>query len=111
MHATSPVAGGTGGRSAFARWRARMIPGKFDYHAPADVPAAIALLQQFGDEAKVLAGGQSLIPMMRFRLAEPAHLIDIGGIAGLAGIDDRDGWLRIGAMTREADVEQDERIA
>lgn len=88
-----------------------MIPGTFAYHAPTTMPEAIFLLQQFGDEAKALAGGQSLIPMMRFRLAEPAYLIDIGGIDGLAGIDERDGWLRIGAMTREADVEQDGRIA
>jgi carbon-monoxide dehydrogenase medium subunit len=88
-----------------------MIPGKFAYHAPATVPEAISLLQQFGDEAKVLAGGQSLIPMMRFRLTEPAHLVDIGGIAGLAGVAESDGWLRLGALTREATLERDARIA
>jgi carbon-monoxide dehydrogenase medium subunit len=88
-----------------------MIPGKFAYHAPATVPEAISLLQQFGDEAKVLAGGQSLIPMMRFRLTEPHHLVDIGGIAGLADVAETDGWLRIGALTREATLERDARIA
>ena len=83
-----------------------MIPGKFEYHAPTVLTEAIALLGRYGDEAKLLAGGQSLIPLMRFRLAEPAHLIDIGRIQGLAGVIERDGKLCIGALTREADLEQ-----
>jgi len=82
-----------------------MIPGAFEYHAPADLAGAIALLTRYGDEAKLLAGGQSLIPMLRFRLAQPAHLIDVGRIDGLAFIREDDRYLRIGAMTREADLE------
>jgi carbon-monoxide dehydrogenase medium subunit len=88
-----------------------MIPGEFAYHAPGTVQEAISLLAQYGEEAKVLAGGQSLIPLMRFRLAQPAHLIDIGRIAGLASIGERDGYLAIGAMTREVDLEGNALIA
>jgi carbon-monoxide dehydrogenase medium subunit len=88
-----------------------MIPGKFEYHAPSDVPGAIALLQSYGEEAKLLAGGQSLIPLMRFRLAQPAHLVDIGRIDGLADLKESDGFLRIGAMTREADLDSSPLIA
>ena len=83
-----------------------MIPGKFEYHAPTALPEAIALLDRYGDDAKLLAGGQSLIPMMRFRLAEPAHLVDIGRVSGLSYVRERDGYLCIGAMTCEADVER-----
>jgi aerobic carbon-monoxide dehydrogenase medium subunit len=83
-----------------------MIPGKFEYHAPTALPEAIALLERYGDEAKLLAGGQSLIPLMRFRLAEPAHLVDLGRVAGLAYVGESDGYLSIGAMTREVDLEQ-----
>lgn len=82
-----------------------MIPGEFEYHAPTSLSDAIALLTTHGAEAKLLAGGQSLIPLMRFRLAQPAHLIDIGRIAGLAYINETAGGLRIGAMTREVDLE------
>jgi aerobic carbon-monoxide dehydrogenase medium subunit len=82
-----------------------MIPGKFDYHAPTTLSEAIGLLERYGDEAKLLAGGQSLIPLMRFRLAEPAHLVDLGRIPGLAGVAERDGRLCLGALTREADLE------
>jgi carbon-monoxide dehydrogenase medium subunit len=82
-----------------------MIPGKFEYHAPTTLPDAIALLERYGEDAKILAGGQSLIPIMRFRLAEPAHLVDIGRIEGLAYVGEADGCLCIGAMTREADLE------
>jgi carbon-monoxide dehydrogenase medium subunit len=83
-----------------------MIPGKFEYHAPGTVSEAIALLERYGDEAKLLAGGQSLIPMMRFRLAQPAHLIDIGRVDGLDEVRESDGYLTIGAMTREVDLER-----
>src|SRR5262245_23605388 len=82
-----------------------MIPGKFSYHAPASLPEAISLLSMFGGEAKVLAGGQSLIPLMRFRLAQPEHLVDINRIDGLAYVEERAGDLRIGALTREADLD------
>ncbi len=82
-----------------------MIPGPFDYHAPASLDEAIALLGQYGDDAKVLAGGQSLIPAMKLRLAQPAHLVDISRLTGLAGLASDDGGLRIGALTREAALE------
>lgn len=88
-----------------------MIPGEFAYHAPGTLQEAIGLLAQYGDEGKLLAGGQSLIPLMRFRLAQPAHLIDIGRIDGLASIGERDGYLAIGAMTREVDLESDSVVA
>ncbi len=82
-----------------------MIPPSFDYYAPATAEEAIGLLQQLGPEAKILSGGMSLIPLMRLRLAAPLHLIDINRIAGLAEIEEIDGFLRIGALTREAELE------
>ncbi len=81
-----------------------MIPPPFEYEAPKTIPEAVGLLAQHGD-AKVLAGGQSLIPMMRFRLASPALLVDINRIAGLEYIREEDGWLKIGALTREATLD------
>ena len=82
-----------------------MIPASFDYHAPKTLDEAIALLGQLGDSAKILAGGQSLIPAMRFRLASPEVLVDINRIADLAYVVERDGHLAIGAMTREHALE------
>ena len=82
-----------------------MIPSSFDYLAPTSVDEAVALLQAHAGEAKVLAGGQSLIPMLKLRLAEPALLIDINRIPGLGYVEERDGALRIGALAREADLE------
>ncbi|WP_028669832.1 FAD binding domain-containing protein [Saccharospirillum impatiens] len=78
-----------------------MIPGVFDYHAPTTMADAIALLAQYGDEAKVLAGGHSLLPMMKLRFAEPAYLIDLNKINELRGISEANGMVRIGAMTTE----------
>ncbi|MAT99638.1 MAG: carbon monoxide dehydrogenase [Anaerolineaceae bacterium] len=83
-----------------------MIPGEFDYHSPQNLQEAVALLQQHGDDAKVLAGGQSLIPAMRFRLALPEVLIDINGIDGLEYVREDNGHLAIGAMTREVELEE-----
>ena len=83
-----------------------MKPAPFDYAAPATVDEAVTLLAARGDEAKILAGGQSLVPMMNFRLVRPAYLIDINRIDSLAGIAERDGRLHIGAMTRHRAVER-----
>jgi carbon-monoxide dehydrogenase medium subunit len=81
-----------------------MYPASFEYHRPSSVQAAVGLLEQHGDEAKLLAGGHSLIPIMKLRLAQPAHLIDISGIAELAGVRESGSTVTIGAMTRYADV-------
>ena len=87
-----------------------MIPPSFEYLAPKTIPDAVALLQKHGDEAKILAGGHSLIPAMRLRLAEPGYLIDISGIGGLDYIQEEAGQLRIGAMTCEAALEESEIV-
>lgn len=81
-----------------------MIPGPFDYHSPATLDDALSLLGEHAG-AKLLAGGQSLIPAMRFRLAQPQVLIDLNGIGGLEYVREEDGRLRIGAMTRESMLE------
>ena len=83
-----------------------MIPAQFDYHSPGSLEEALALLEQFGDEAKILAGGHSLIPAMRFRLAMPENLVDINGITDLDYIREEGGWLAIGALTRESALEE-----
>src|SRR5215472_2984652 len=82
-----------------------MIPPAFEYLRPKTVPEAIALLKQHGVEAKILSGGQSLIPMMKLRLARPGYLIDINRISGLAYIKEDGGFLKIGGLTREAELE------
>jgi carbon-monoxide dehydrogenase medium subunit len=82
-----------------------MIPPAFEYLRPKTVPEAVALLQQHGDAAKILSGGQSLIPMMKLRLARPAFIIDINRIAGLSYIKEDGGFLKIGGLTREAELE------
>ena len=83
-----------------------MIPSRFDYVAPSTLDDAVTLLREHGGEAKVLSGGQSLIPMLKLRLATPTVLVDITRIDGLEYIEERDGALRIGALAREADIEQ-----
>ena len=87
-----------------------MIPPSFEYLTPSNISDAVALLQKHGDEAKILAGGHSLIPAMRLRLAEPGYLIDISGIGGLDYIQEESGQLRIGAMTCEAALEESEIV-
>src|SRR6266545_2708025 len=87
-----------------------MIPAAFEYHAPTSIGEATRLLARLGDDAKVLSGGQSLIPLMKLRLATPKHVVDINGIPGLAYIQEADGVLRIGALTRESDLEDSELI-
>jgi len=81
-----------------------MYPASFEYHRASSVEQALALLAQYGDDAKLLAGGHSLLPVMKLRFAAPAHLIDIARIAGLSGITEAGGVVTIGAATRHADV-------
>lgn len=81
-----------------------MIPPRFEYHAPRSVGEAVALLGQLGSDAKLLAGGHSLLPMMKLRFAQPAHLIDINRIPELRGIRDEGDTVVIGAMTVENDL-------
>jgi carbon-monoxide dehydrogenase medium subunit len=82
-----------------------MIPPPFDYTVPVSLSEAVSLLQQ-NPEAKILAGGQSLIPLMRFRLASPALLIDINRLERLDYVREEDGWLKIGALTREVTLDR-----
>jgi aerobic carbon-monoxide dehydrogenase medium subunit len=87
-----------------------MIPAAFDYHAPSTVGDATALLAKLGEDAKILAGGQSLIPLMKLRLASPSHLVDVNGIPGLAYLREAEGVLRIGGLTRESELEESDLI-
>ena len=87
-----------------------MIPASFDYHAARTLPEAVELLARWREEAKVLSGGQSLLPLMKLRLGQPAHLVDIGRIPGLEYVEERDGLLRIGGRTREAALERSEVV-
>jgi len=86
-------------------------PTAFDYHAPSTAAEAVSLLAEHGGAAKPLAGGQSLVPMLALRLTSFDHLVDLGGVDELRGVDRRDGSLRIGAMTTQAAVEQSPEIA
>ena len=87
-----------------------MFPAAFDYRAPATLAEAVDILKQRGDEAKVMAGGQSLIPLLKLRFAQPALVVDIGRLPNLAGIERKDGHLRIGALTRHVDVERSKEL-
>src|SRR4029450_597392 len=87
-----------------------MIPAAFEYHAPSTIGEATALLAKLGEDAKVLSGGQSLIPLMELRLTNPAHLGALNGIPGLSGIHEGDGFLRIGALTRESELEESDLV-
>jgi len=81
-----------------------MIPGAFDYHRPSSIDEAVKLLADLGEEARVLAGGHSLIPMMKLRMALPENLIDLQDIAELKGISEDGGTITIGAMTRQSEI-------
>ena len=87
-----------------------MKPAPFEYHAPATVAEAVASLAELGDEAKVLAGGQSLMPMLALRLARPERLVDVTRVAELSGAHRDDGSLVVGATTRHATLERDPSI-
>src|SRR6478736_1414862 len=81
-----------------------MIPGPFAYHRPASVKEAVSLLGSLGEDARAIAGGHSLIPMMKLRLASPAHLVDLAGVADVQGIRSEGGDIVLGAMKTQHDL-------
>ena len=87
-----------------------MIPAPFEYAAPESVEEAISLLERGGEDAKLLAGGHSLLPLMKMRLAAPSLLVDLRRVPGLAGIERADGGFRVGAMTTHATLEEAEEL-
>lgn len=88
-----------------------MLPARFEYHRPESLEEALALLDQHGDDAKILAGGMSFIPLMKLRFAAPGHVVDIGRLAELQGLDESDGWLRVRAVTRHNELASSEIVA
>src|SRR5438477_2104503 len=101
------TAGGAYGRPKdSAQGGGRMYPASFEYFAPETIDEALTILERFGDEGKVLAGGQSLIPLMKLRFAAPRAVVDINRIAGLDGLGEDDGRLRIGALVRHKACER-----
>ncbi|MGH3020670.1 MAG: FAD binding domain-containing protein [Gaiellaceae bacterium] len=87
-----------------------MYPASFEYHAPATIEEALSLLERYGDEGKILAGGQSLIPLMKLRFASPRAIVDLNRIQGLDSIGEDDGHLAIGALVRHKDCERSEAL-
>jgi carbon-monoxide dehydrogenase medium subunit len=87
-----------------------MIPASFDYHSPQTLDEALALLQGHSDDAKVLSGGMSLLPLLKLRLGSAGHLVDIGRIPGLEYIKEEGGFLKIGGRTRESTLEHSQLI-
>ena len=87
-----------------------MYPASFEYHAPTTLAEAIALLERYGDEAKVLSGSQSLIPLMKLRLAQPAHVVDLRKVDGLTGVREVQGAIQIGALTTHATLAKSELL-
>jgi carbon-monoxide dehydrogenase medium subunit len=87
------------------------IPAAFDYHVAKTVDDAVALLEQYGDEAKLLAGGHSLVPTMKLRMAQPAHIIDLGHIDGLSYIREEGEYIAVGALTTYNKIERSELLS
>src|SRR5918912_324088 len=87
-----------------------MYTAPFDYHAPASLDEALSLLREHGDDAKLLAGGHSLIPVMKLRFAQPKHVVDLRKVPGLVGIREEDGALVVGAMTTYAAVQSSDLV-
>jgi carbon-monoxide dehydrogenase medium subunit len=87
-----------------------VLPARFDYERPSTLADALSLLEQHGEDAKVLAGGMSLIPLMKLRFAAPATLVDINDLPDMDRIAESDGWLRIGALVRHHDIERSDVI-
>ena len=88
-----------------------MKPAPFRLHRPTTVAEATAVFAEYGDDAKVLAGGQSLVPLLALRLTRFEHLVDLNGVAALRGIEREDGALRVGAMVRQAEAERSDDVA
>jgi carbon-monoxide dehydrogenase medium subunit len=88
-----------------------MIPGAFEYHRPSTVTDVVRLIGELGDEARALAGGHSLIPMMKLRMAAPAHLVDLQGCNELKGVTVENGAIRIGAMVTQHELIEDAALA
>src|ERR1700680_3685733 len=88
-----------------------MKPAQFEYDDPRSVEDALELLARYGEDCKVLAGGQSLVPLMNFRLARPGRIVDINGVESLAGIKRDSGKLVIGAMTRHVALEHSKEVS
>lgn len=88
-----------------------MFPAAFDYRRPVSLDEALGLLAEHGDDAKVMAGGQSLIPLLRLRFAQPALIVDIGRLGSMSGVSRQDGHLRIGALTRHVELERSTELA
>ena len=99
------------GAGSFAPGGMTVIPAPFSYHRPNTLAEATALLAQYSEEARALAGGQSLIPMMKLRLAVPEHLVDLGGIAELKGIQHSGNTMVIGVMTTQHELVGSKTIA
>ena len=87
-----------------------MKPPPFAYHAPPHLDEALTLLERYGDDAKVLAGGQSLMPLLNFRLSYPSALVDINRVANLSYLRQEDGQVCIGALTRQRTIEFSELV-
>ena len=81
-----------------------MIPASFEYYRPKDMAGVLAVLEEHGDDARVMAGGHSLIPMMKLRMADVPHLIDLQDVGGMSDIEIGDGSIRIGAMVTQAEI-------
>src|SRR3984893_13393586 len=88
-----------------------MFPAAFDYRSPSTLAEALGVLAEKGDDAKVMAGGQSLIPLLKLRFSQPALIVDIGRIPGLADIKRDDGHVKIGALARHVDIERSKELA
>ena len=84
---------------------------RFEYHSPDTIDEVLALLAEHGDEAKVMAGGQSLVPLLAMRLARPTHVVDVNRVSGLSGIDQQNGDIAFGALVRERQAERSPVVA
>ena len=98
-------------RDSRSIWEARLIPGSFDYHRPTSLSDAVALLSSLDADARVIAGGHSLIPMMKLRLATPSHLVDLAAVGELKGVSEVGGEIVIVAMTTQHDLIASEVLA